>query len=253
MSTSLLSCLQQAFPENFGITSDGDVTLEIRDLTADRATGYLILVTAEATFTEAVIEFGDFAGSLMQHADRKLREGTFPLQLMFSGEPGWYARQYRTLRTGLFTAGAGERESSRRLVLGRRENNLRDPEGFADMLLAFILFIFPYDIAAEEEGAPEEIWISRYERSRLNRALCLAYHGYNCTACGINLREVYGEVARSFIHVHHLNPLAVTGSRVPDPVKEMCPLCPNCHAIAHRRNPPFTPEEIKNMLKQQSL
>jgi len=34
----------------------------------------------------------------------------------------------------------------------------------------------------------------------------------------------------------------------PDPIKDLIPVCPNCHAMLHRKNPPFTPEEIKDMM-----
>ena len=33
-----------------------------------------------------------------------------------------------------------------------------------------------------------------------------------------------------------------------DPINDLIPVCPNCHAMLHRRCPPYTPEELKNML-----
>ncbi|RJJ90661.1 HNH endonuclease [Escherichia coli] len=28
----------------------------------------------------------------------------------------------------------------------------------------------------------------------------------------------------------------------------LLPVCPNCHAMLHRRKPPFTPEELKALM-----
>jgi 5-methylcytosine-specific restriction protein A len=92
--------------------------------------------------------------------------------------------------------------------------------------------------------------LTKYERSHLNRSLCLAYHGYDCKVCGINLKDKYGDIARDFIHVHHLNPISESGIIKPDPIKDFVPLCPNCHAIAHLKNPPLTVEEIQIKLKE---
>ena len=37
-----------------------------------------------------------------------------------------------------------------------------------------------------------------------------------------------------FIHVHHLRPLSeIRGEYMVDPVADLCPVCPNCHAVIH--------------------
>lgn len=88
-----------------------------------------------------------------------------------------------------------------------------------------------------------------YERNPEARLACLKHHGFKCIACETNMESVYGEIAREFIHVHHLNQIAdAGGAREVDPVNDLVPLCPNCHAVAHRREPPFTVEELKNFL-----
>ena len=30
--------------------------------------------------------------------------------------------------------------------------------------------------------------------------------------------------------------------------KDLIPVCPNCHAMIHRKNPPYTCEQIKELL-----
>jgi hypothetical protein len=48
-----------------------------------------------------------------------------------------------------------------------------------------------------------------------------------------------------FIHVHHRKPLALIGrSYAVNPVKDLVPVCPNCHAMLHTQNPPLSVEEL---------
>ena len=99
------------------------------------------------------------------------------------------------------------------------------------------------------EGAVQDIKVNRYERDRRNRAAALAIHGSSCLACGLNFGKMYGPSADGYIHVHHVVPISRLGADyVVNPKKDLIPLCPNCHAVAHRRNPPFTVEEIKEFL-----
>lgn len=61
--------------------------------------------------------------------------------------------------------------------------------------------------------------------------------------------KIYGDIAEGFIHMHHLVPLsAVKEDYLLDPVNDLLPVCPNCHAMLHRRKPPFTPEELKALM-----
>jgi 5-methylcytosine-specific restriction enzyme A len=99
------------------------------------------------------------------------------------------------------------------------------------------------------EGAKLRIEVNRYERDRRNRAAALAINGYACKACDIDMNASYGEAAVGLIEVHHVTPVSVLG---PDyrinPATDLVPLCPNCHAVAHRRVPPYSVEEIRAML-----
>ncbi|MFM6356828.1 MAG: HNH endonuclease, partial [Planktothrix sp.] len=78
---------------------------------------------------------------------------------------------------------------------------------------------------------------------------CIEYYGTNCYVCGFDFENVFGEIGKDFIHVHHLIPLSEINQEYEvDPIKDLRPVCPNCHAMIHRKNPPFTIEEIKNLL-----
>jgi 5-methylcytosine-specific restriction enzyme A len=53
-----------------------------------------------------------------------------------------------------------------------------------------------------------------------------------------------------FIHVHHLTPLSSLGTDYEvDPIRDLRPVCPNCHAVLHRREPPYSPEEVQQFLQ----
>jgi 5-methylcytosine-specific restriction protein A len=36
-----------------------------------------------------------------------------------------------------------------------------------------------------------------------------------------------------------------------DPINDLIPVCPNCHAMIHRRRPAYSIEEVKKMLGNQ--
>ena len=82
--------------------------------------------------------------------------------------------------------------------------------------------------------------------------MCLEHHGYACQVCELRFEERYGEFGRGFIHVHHVIPLGQIedhDSHTVDPVKDLVPVCPNCHAMVHRpRDRALTVDELKQLL-----
>jgi predicted HNH restriction endonuclease len=34
-----------------------------------------------------------------------------------------------------------------------------------------------------------------------------------------------------------------------DPIQDLCPVCPNCHAVIHRHDPAYTIEEVRGFLR----
>jgi len=99
------------------------------------------------------------------------------------------------------------------------------------------------------EGSKRKITVNAYERNPKARQECIAHYGTSCVVCGFNFAEVYGEVGEGFIHVHHLKQLADIGDKYEvNPVSDLRPVCPNCHAIIHKANPPYSIEEVKRFL-----
>ena len=120
---------------------------------------------------------------------------------------------------------------------------------------AICLFLCLLPISDQEvqkgklEGSLYQVVCSKYERNPINRELCLAKKGYVCNICRFDFEKTYGVVGKRFIHVHHITPVSELG---PDyrinPEKDLIPVCPNCHAMLHRRTPPYMPEEIKKII-----
>ena len=102
------------------------------------------------------------------------------------------------------------------------------------------------------EGRPISIQTTRYERHPGARRECLSHHGHLCSACGFSFGKTYGPIAEHYIQVHHLNPVAsMSSGATVNPIADMHPLCANCHAVAHFRNPPYSIDEIKAFLNQE--
>ncbi|HWL22391.1 MAG TPA: HNH endonuclease [Ureibacillus sp.] len=96
-----------------------------------------------------------------------------------------------------------------------------------------------------KEGSVKSVFVNKYERNPLARDRCLEVHGYTCEVCDFDFEDTYGEIGKHFIHVHHLVPLSEIGEEYEiDPVDDLVPVCPNCHAMLHRKNPPYTVEEM---------
>ncbi|MHA7281983.1 HNH endonuclease [Arthrobacter sp. TMS2-4] len=99
------------------------------------------------------------------------------------------------------------------------------------------------------EGAVSTIKVNRYERSPINRLRCISHYGARCWVCDLDFGERYGSSAAGFIEVHHRVPVsAMGGEYLVDPIRDLVPLCSNCHSVAHRRNPPYQPTEIRELL-----
>ena len=97
--------------------------------------------------------------------------------------------------------------------------------------------VFPDEVKEElKEGQRITVTVNRHERNPIARKKCIEIHGDNCAVCSLNFGEKYGDVGEGFIHVHHINPLNEIGEQyVIDFEKDLVPVCPNCHAMLHRK------------------
>lgn len=75
----------------------------------------------------------------------------------------------------------------------------------------------------------------------------------SCSVCGFDFEEVYKELGKGYIEIHHEVPIYQYsdegfGQYVEEAVKNMKPLCANCHRMIHRQKNPLSIEELKRIV-----
>lgn len=99
------------------------------------------------------------------------------------------------------------------------------------------------------EGSKIQITVNAYERNPIARQMCINHFGTKCFVCGFDFAEKYGEIAKGIIHVHHLTRLAdISEAYEVDPIEDLRPVCPNCHAVIHKRDPPYSIDELRGFI-----
>lgn len=140
-----------------------------------------------------------------------------------------------------------EKLSLKNLQLKGIKGNIQGPRKIDDLLADYIDQYFNdfsvegffCDVSNDSnifEGHKITVQVNKYERSSIARGKCIEYNGCNCYICGMNFENVYGEVGRGFIHVHHKIPLhEIDAEYCVDYKNDLIPVCPNCHAMLHRK------------------
>lgn len=168
------------------------------------------------------------------------------VKLVIDGPTGRYAG-IKTMRSGPEIYGKDIKEhgikKNQKVVVSvsRATQSINNPP----------IYYLPSEVQRETyEGALVTVRVNRFERDKNARRLCLQALGTACLVCGFDFKKRYGEIGKDFIHVHHLIPLAAKRKRYAvNPQKDLCPVCPNCHEMLHRRNPPFSIIELKKRLR----
>jgi 5-methylcytosine-specific restriction protein A len=104
------------------------------------------------------------------------------------------------------------------------------------------------------EGSIQEKLFTSFERNINARNECIKINGHVCKICGINLEDMYGEIGKNFIHVHHITfHSSIKKKHKIDPENDLITVCPNCHSMLHRkiRGEYLTVEELKNKILKQ--
>jgi putative restriction endonuclease len=104
-------------------------------------------------------------------------------------------------------------------------------------------------LARYPEGALRSVTVNAYERNPRARADCIAHYGPTCRACEFDFAKYYGPIGAGYIHVHHVRDLASIGKEYHvDPIKDLSPVCPNCHAMLHTERPAMTIETLRTII-----
>ena len=102
-----------------------------------------------------------------------------------------------------------------------------------------------------ESGKGKKAVINRYERNPHARKKCLEFHGTKCFVCGFDSAKVYGENFPSKIHVHHVVPISeIKDDYKINPIRDLVPVCPNCHMILHSKDVNGHSITIEQLVKQ---
>lgn len=109
-------------------------------------------------------------------------------------------------------------------------------------------------IFLRSEGRRQIGIVTRYERDSKARVERIKHFGESCKVCGLSFQKRYGLIGSGFIHVHHLIPLSKRGAEYQvNPINDLRPVCPNCHAMLHKKTPPFSIDELKNILEKAEI
>jgi hypothetical protein len=100
-----------------------------------------------------------------------------------------------------------------------------------------------------KEGASRTIAVNAYERNPAARQACIDHYGYGCAVCENSMADLYGSIADKIVNVHHLTELAAIGEEYDvDPIADLRPVCPNCHAVLHSRSPALSINRLRKIL-----
>lgn len=76
-----------------------------------------------------------------------------------------------------------------------------------------------------------------------------------CAVCGFDFEKTYGELGKDYIQIHHEKPICQYSSDgvqkyIKDAVKDVKPLCANCHCMIHRnKSISLSVEDLKTHIK----
>ncbi len=106
--------------------------------------------------------------------------------------------------------------------------SVASPDGFQDGADAFM---------EEEEGkARLRIHLRRERSQKLVLAFKSSLVEIKCCVCEFDFEKVYREHGRGYIEAHHTIPISKLEEGGTTSIKDLVPLCANCHRIIHRNN-----------------
>ena len=100
-----------------------------------------------------------------------------------------------------------------------------------------------------EEGTIRYGWHAKAERSSsLIAEFKRDPRNMKCCVCGFSFEKKYGELGENYIEAHHNVPLSQLREGRTTDLRELSPVCANCHRMLHRRGEVLTVEELKRRL-----
>lgn len=137
-----------------------------------------------------------------------------------------------------------------KLNYGSYEAKILDEDNYEEITIS--------EVANVKEGAKKQIIVNAYERNPVAKRECLKYYKIKndgvlkCEICGFSFAQKYGMQFKEKIHVHHIIEISSIGEEYEiNPIKDLIPVCPNCHMIIHSRKPAYTPDEVKKLISDE--
>lgn len=100
------------------------------------------------------------------------------------------------------------------------------------------------------EGSAKLVQHIKKERSReLVKHFKESLEDYSCSICGFSFEEMYGQIGSGFIEAHHVKPISTLTEETKILLDDLIAVCPNCHRMLHKFNPPLSDEKLKTIIK----
>ncbi|WP_285412938.1 hypothetical protein [Variovorax sp. efr-133-TYG-130] len=209
-----------------------------------------------AVMLRAFVEVADLPGT-----ERSMTDGPDPVSLTT-----WRANSEAMPRlpppTSLKTSSPCEikvdDECEQKSPTGTQAGGVATPEGEQEPETSLEIerppgAFFQNEISVGEyvEGAALEVLLTRWERHLGARNACIKHYGAVCRVCDLDFEKRYGPIGTGFIHIHHEIQLAdIREEYQVDPINHLKPVCPNCHAMLHREDPPMSIAQLRERLAQ---
>lgn len=135
-------------------------------------------------------------------------------------------------------------------ILNKRiENELNeiDPENFPEDIIK--QRAEDLEILEQKKLAHHLLFEGRI--SYVNKQKIKSVLGYKCMACGMELKDKYGELGKGYIELHHIVPYSdmyQNDERVLK-ISDFYVLCPNCHSMIHKLDDVADLELLKNIVE----
>lgn len=138
----------------------------------------------------------------------------------------------------------------------RKRINKKNSKGLKRKIWAYRIKQFSLTEEIDElevkhvEGKVSKVIVNRYERDSKARLKCINHFGANCQVCNFRFENMYGEIGKDFIHVHHIKEISTIGEEYEvNPIEDLIPVCPNCHAMLHKKKPAYSIEALRQIIK----
>lgn len=150
--------------------------------------------------------------------------------------PDQYREEVRTIKRQIH---GGTRVWTEGYLLCENDPIERLKENFFELLEKVIELLRKPDAI---EGQYQEYILTKAKRNQNIVLKRKEFDKNTCQVCGFFQKIDDGFI----IDCHHLKPLSQNEIRITS-IDDLICLCPNCHRIAHTKNPPLTIEEIKRV------